>query len=313
MINLSSFFKNPFIGEEFSFATKQRFSEEHIGKLTAMNMSGLYNAILLAMVTAHQDLFGVFTDVKIAEGIQQAQTQMVDSLIKRFITAASKLNKYFEYHETNKLPIYQEFFPNGVSEFTKRTTKSNMESHIDRLVRAITTHTAEAGGAAVLAEFTDIQSSYTTARSLQLVKKAQTHSNRTVRDAKENVWADQLFANLLTIAHEFRNQPNRLSDFFDQSILRPQTKADKDGKGVLTGLVINSATGLPVNGALIHVIDGNIDDAHSKADGSYRMHRLPIGTYKVRISKEDFETAEIKVEIIDEGDTTLNIKVQPSV
>lgn len=311
MQDLSNFFKNPFIGDEFSFETKQRFSEEHIGKLSAMNTTGQYDSLLTAMVAAHQDYFGVFTDVKVGQGVQQAQTQIVDKLIRRFEFGVSNLNRYLEYTQQDEQPIYQKFFPNGVMEFTQETTKSNAESHINRLVTIITEHTAEAGGAAVLAEFVALQNEYTAARSLQLVKKAQTHSSRTIRDAKGLVWAEQLFDNLLVLAREFKGQPKRLGDFFDQSILRPKHRRDKDGKGLLVGWVKNAHTDLPERGVCVHVIDAKLDDAYTKLDGSYRSKYLPIGTYKVRFSKADFEPLELKIDVLDKGDTTLNVSLTP--
>lgn len=314
MQDLRIFFSNPFLADSrFSFADKQRFSEEHVGKLTAMNSSGQYGTMLADTVSAHRDYFGDFTSVKVNEGLQQAQTQVVDELISRFKVRVSRLNKFLEANEVNKTPIYQVFFPVGVLEFSQNTIKSNAESHIDRMVSAITAHTAEAGGPSVLAEFVAFQTDYAAARGQQLLKKAVTSSNRTTRDEKGQVWAKQLFGNLLTIAQEFQGQPERLSDFFDQSILRAQSRQDHDGKGLLTGKVTDAATGAPLANATVHVIDGKISDARTSADGSYRTQQLPIGIYKVLVSRADYASIELKVEVIDAGDTALDASLKASV
>lgn len=309
MIDLSKFLINPFLDERFSFGDKQRFSEEHIGRLTAQNTSGQYNTLLSDTLTAHSDYFGDFTNVKIKEAVQQSLTQVVDKILEDFMTRTSRLNNFLIATEVNKNAIYQEFFPLGVTEFTKDTNKTNADSHIARLVAAITAHTTEAGGTSVLAEYIAFQDNYAKARTNQLIKKGDTEGNRTTRDEKGTRWADVLFSNLLVIANQFRNKPEKLSDFFDQSILRPQSKADNDGKGQLSGMVTNAATSQPEAGVTIHVVDAKISDAHSKADGSYRTQRLPVGVYSVIVSKQGFTSQTLQTTVVDEGDTTLDVQL----
>lgn len=313
MQDLGNYFDNPLMRERLSFEAKQRFSEEHIGKLTTMNTNGQYLTMLAATTVAHRDYFGDFTDVKINEGLQQAQTQTVENIVASFKTRVSRLNRFLISEGVETSPIYQEFFPYGVMEFSQRTYKSNAESHINRLVAAITAHTAEAGGAAVLAEFVAFQTDYAAARSLQLIKKGQTTSKRSSRDDKGVVWADQLFSNLLTLAHEFRDQRERLNDFFDQSILRPQHKASRDGKGILTGLITDSHTQQPLQGAIIHVVDAQINKTRSQLNGAYRCPSMKVGTYTVRVSKMGYDTTESKVEVMDAGKTHLDVQLVPSI
>lgn len=307
MINLEKFFTNPFVADRHSFGDEQRFSEEHIGSLTAQNSTGEFSAILANTIAVHTAYFGDFTNVKIKEAVRQSQTQIVDKIINDFTTRTTRLNAYLIAMAVDKTPAYQQFFPLGVTEFTRDTNKTNAESHIDRLLAAISANLTAAGGMMVLNEYQAFKANYAAARNTQLIQKADTEATRTTRNEKGLAWADQVYSNLLLIAHKYRHQPDRLGDFFTQSILRPQSKADYDKKGQLAGVVRNALTGEPEVGAIIHVIDGKINDAHTKPDGSYRTQRLPIGSYTVVVSKTGLEAYTTTLNIQDEGDTVLDV------
>jgi hypothetical protein len=297
------------MAERHSFGDEQRFSEEHIGSLTAQNTTGEFSEMIAVTFAAHTAYFGNFTNVKIKEAVRQSQTQIVDKIIADFVQRTTRLNAYLIAMGVDKTPIYQQFFPLGVTEFTKDTNKTNAESHINRLIAAITANPTAAGGAAVLSEYQAFSTNYTAARNTQLILKGETEGTRTTRDEKGLIWADQLYSNLLVIAHKNRHQPQRMNDFFTQSILRPQSKADYDGKGQITGIVRNGNTGEPEVGAVIHVIDGKINDAHSKPDGSYRTQRLAVGSYTVVVTKSGFAPYSTTLNIEDEGDTVLDVKL----
>ena len=84
--------------------------------------------------------------------------------------------------------------------------------------------------------------------------------------------------------------------------------------GSMNGIVSDS-TGAIVQGASVKVraVATNLEvTAKSKADGSFSITDLPIGTYEVRFMKDGFESA-LYPNIIVQGSrtTTVNVKLQP--
>jgi hypothetical protein len=253
MKNLTSFFRNPFILVGVSFERRQRFSDDHIGRLTANNGGGAYTTMLTAMLAAHQAFFGQYTNVRIKDALKQQQTQLVDALIAVFMARVSRLNNLLIANEVNKTPVYQVFFPFGVTEFSRDTNKSNAESHMQRMYDAVNTHASIAGGAPAVAEFDQFRTDWADLRNLQLQLIGETESGRTVRESAEYEWADQVFNNLLTIANQFRNQPDMMDDFFNQSILRSTPnqpdviKTGNVGNNMKLFINLNDVTGLNRN------------------------------------------------------------------
>ena len=84
--------------------------------------------------------------------------------------------------------------------------------------------------------------------------------------------------------------------------------------GALNGTVTDSS-GAVVQGATVKVrsLATNLElRAETKADGSFNLADLPIGTYEVTFSKEGFETA-VYPQIALQGSrtTTVNAKIKP--
>ncbi len=303
MINLENFFTNPIAATDASYENKRLFSEAHLGKLTAQNTANQYDT----MLAAHTAFFGDVNNEAIKLAVQKTQTKLVDKIMADFTKAASQLNAYFVSTGLNELPLYDTFFPQGVQAVTRDTNKGNISSHIDVLVAAITANTTEAGGAAVLTKFTAFQTNYGTARALQTTKMGQTEGARTDRDAAEIVWEDQVNDDLLDLAKLFKRQPDKMNDFFTQHYLRPEHHEATDHKGTLGGLITRDGSTDAEGDVKVHVIDGGIDNAYSKADGKYKTQKLVTGFYMVEFSKPGFRTQTIRVEIMDDGSTELNV------
>lgn len=253
MKNLVSFFRNPFILVGVSFERKKRFSDDHIGRLTANNTEGAYTTMITDTLAVHQEFFGQYTNVNIKDALKQQQTKLVDALIARFTARVSRLNNLLIANEVDKTELYEVFFPFGVTQFTQGTNKGNAEDHMQRIYSAVNDNAGVAGGAAAVAEFDGFRTQWNTLRSLQLQLIGETETGRTVRETAEYEWADQIFDNLLTIANQHRNQPNVMDDFFNQSILRSTPnqpdviKTGNVGPNMKLFVNLNDVTGLNRN------------------------------------------------------------------
>lgn len=228
MRNLETFLENPFSDPRISLEKKKKFGESHLVNLAVQNTANVYDKAIIDTAAVQTALFGDITDVEVTRALQKTQTESVDHVIEGFKKRNSRLNNYLIYNETNKKPVYQSFFPEGVTEFTEKVNKGNVEQLMERMIEVITENTDVAGGSAVLAEYQAFKTQYATARNLQLTKIGEVSAGITSREAAEAAWDDQLFSNLLLIARENRGKPDRINDFFDQSIIRT---VDGNGNG----------------------------------------------------------------------------------
>ena len=308
MKDLQSFFENPFSDVRISLNRKKKFGEDHIQRISVQNTTGQFDQMLEDTVAVQSALFGSMTSVDSNTAIREARTQTVDAVMDAFKARNTRLNSYFIATEVKGKPVYKEFFPQGVQAFTRDINKENIEQRMEEMVTAINANTAVAGGAPVLTEYQQLLANYKTARSSQLNKAAEVDSGGDKDlDKKEAAWNDQVFNNLLTVANLYRDQPDSLSLFMDQSILRAPQDAHA-GKGELVGTVTD-AKGNPVGGVLVHVIDGDIDDATTDDAGSYRTQYLPVGSYEVRYSKEGIAPVVVTIAITDSGNTVHNLVI----
>jgi len=59
----------------------------------------------------------------------------------------------------------------------------------------------------------------------------------------------------------------------------------------LSGIVIESESGSPLEGAVVHLLDPNSEDAHASAptngEGSFKLDRIPPATYALVIETEE--------------------------
>ena len=310
MIDLRIFYTNPFADLLISYENKRLASEEHIGKLKAQNTHHQYDEMYAITLEKHENYFGEISGISIKTAVQKTQTGIVNKIIADFKKRTTKLHFYLVSNGIKDTPLFTLFFPKGVMAYTRKTNKGNIESYLNVLVKAISEHTAEAGGASVLAEYQAFQTSYKDMRKLQNKNIGATRGGRTNRNTAEKEWADQMFSNLLLLAHEYRNEPEKMSLFFTQHYLR-RKKINAGGKrNFLGGLITRKGTGEPEENVTIHVIDADIADTFSKAKGKYRTKKLPIGFQKVRYSKPGMLTQELTVEIKDVGTTIQNVEME---
>ncbi len=226
--NLEVFFKNPFADTRTSVERRHRFSDEHIGRLTANNTGGQYTAMITETLEKHEAFFGQFTNVKIKDALRQQQTQLVDNLLEAFRKRVSRLNNLLIVNEVEKTPLYEQFFPHGVMAFTDGTNKGNALNNMTLIHKAVQANADVSGGSDAVDEFADFMEQWEVLRSLQLKLMGETIGGRTLRDAAGAAWERQMFKNLLTIASQFIDQPNMVDDFFTQSILRKKSRAREE-------------------------------------------------------------------------------------
>ena len=312
MIDLTKIFDYLFLDLRISFENKQKGSDLHIGKLHAQNTVHQYDTMIAATEAVHLTFFGVLPQITLKLGTQIAQTSVVDVIIDDFRNRCSRLNFYFLSIKFETNPLYHVFFPLGMMEYTQHTNKGNAENYIGAMVLAITNHTTEAGGVSVLHEFEAFQTRWEADRLLQTTDIGLTKSERDTRNDAEVAWAAQMQSNLFNLALEFIGQPEKMYLFFSQQYFQQHRSSASEHVGTLTGTAFRGHTIVPEPEVLVHVVDGNIADVYTKADGTFRTHHLKDGFYKVQFSKPGFITQEMTIEIKNNADTICDVMMEMS-
>lgn len=309
MINLQTLFVNFFNTDRISDDNLKKFAQDHIQRLTNNNGSGMFTTMLTDTNNAYTSYFGKITDKDLAFAVQQSLTLSADNLMETFKSSVSQKEGLIRSTYGKDSPVYQEFFPLGLSEYGQ-ATKANIETLMTRMVNSATAHIADLG-LPFKTLFADIKNNYIAARTAQLAKISQVSTTRTDTHTTRDVIEVQLCKNLHFIGFTFPGNADRCMDFFDQSIIRPSQSSDSDGIGRAVGIITNETTGIVLQDVVVDYADVPTPSKKSKSDGTYRSSNVPIGGHRVRFSKPGFTTLEIPVVIVDAGDTPLNITLRP--
>jgi len=311
MINLTTLFKNHFDTKSISDDKLKVFSEDHIQRINVNNGSGLFTAIMNDTVAAHTAYFGNITGEATNKAIQKSRTASVDNIISTFKEEVSRREGLIKSLFGKDSATYLEFFPLGIKEYSS-AIKANVETLINRMVNVANVHAAEAGNDFINA-FTNIQTNYMAARSAQLSKIGEVKANKTTTKTTRNALEIQLTKNLHYIGYTYPADEARCLSFFDQSVIHYRQSSATDGLGRITGVITNAATKEPVLNAEIEITGTDIPKAHTDAEGKYRSRNVATGIYEVSISKQGYQTATVSKEIIDDGNTAMNVELTATV
>ena len=220
MIRLKRYFENPFASVEISSEELRIFAEDHIGRITA---HGSY----AAMVTATQALFDPFDDALSARAQQigsvSGDTITKDQVLQLFRTKIRQRRGRIVDIMGETSADFHEIFPQGLTYYT-RVTMQTAKQRLDYLVEKLTKFQAQLG-APLTAEFADIRTSFEGARSAQVGGMGAVSTARGEVKSTRTALELQLLDNLLTLAKEFKGQPEKAMEFFDQSKLEDPTQS----------------------------------------------------------------------------------------
>ncbi len=237
MLNLQTFFKNPFESERIGDDDMRKFSEDHLNRTIANNGGGVYTPI----ITPTTPLVSAFASAIDAEnlkaGIQKGGTLNVDNIIEEFKKKVSRREGAVRSAFGDDSSQYLEFFPQGLTEYSN-ATKANVVTLMTRMKDRTDFYKAELGDA-IAAEFAELLDRYNLERTKQLQNFGSVEALRTATSTARAALVAQLGLNLLFIAGKNLGFPARLDDFMDQSIVRrPSDRED----GTLAGMVQGGAT-----------------------------------------------------------------------
>lgn len=224
MLNIRSLFKNHFSTARISDDNLRKFANDHVARITANNTNGQYAQILQAttQLAAAYDVLIKQEDSTFAT--QQGNTLKTDQITEQFKKAVSQREGTVRGEFGVNSPEYQEFFPNGVTEYST-ATRGNIETLLQRITDKSQKY-ANILGNNLYNIFSALQAQYQVARNEQLVVIGNVDMIKSQVTAAREALEKQMMINILTLAVEFLGNPDRADDFFDQSIIRIKQSKD---------------------------------------------------------------------------------------
>ncbi|MBN2426418.1 MAG: hypothetical protein JXR46_06710 [Calditrichaceae bacterium] len=218
MIALETFFKNHFDTNKISDDNMAKFTLDHIQKLSAANAEGAFSELISETTTAYENYYGAITSEDVKYAIQQSLTKTMNNEFSAFKKAVSQKEGLVRSVFGTMSPEYLEFFPGGVTEYSNATL-ANCEMLMNRMVASANKYTDRLGQ-----EFTDlftgIRDRFAAARKAQLTKIGEVKDNKQDASSKRDALERQLMKNLLTLALANIGNENKVTAYYDKSIIK---------------------------------------------------------------------------------------------
>jgi|GEM_PF-2799374 len=217
MIELVKYFRILFLSTRLSRERFKAFCEDHIQRLNANNPGGVFTAILTAVTDLYNAYFGDMASESLNQAVQEGKTIAMNESREALEKNISESEKLVAYTYRNSNDTYQEFFPQGVTEYITADLPTFGTITL-RLKDALTAHAADFP-AAFITEYNDLQATFVANRNAQLAAKGEVAAETSDLATSKPALAKQMTANLLTIALHYVGDESKADVYFDQSIL----------------------------------------------------------------------------------------------
>lgn len=217
MIELVKYFRILFMSPKISRERLRDFCRDHLQRLTANNPGGVFTPIITALTTAYNaynsDLTAYVTKVAQKEG----RTLDADAKRTALLKNISDNEKLVAYTYKDNLPVYEEFYPLGITEYNL-ATQSELSTLGERYLNILTVHAADFSAPFITA-YTDAYNDYVAALDENSTVRSGVDTERSDLSTSRDALALQMTKNLLTIALQYAGNESKADIYFDQSIL----------------------------------------------------------------------------------------------
>lgn len=226
MMDLRKMFKNHFDTDKISDDNLRKFAEIHLERLSANNTTAQFTAMITTTTTAYQQYYGAMSNEDTKFSIQQGLTITINNIVDNFKKYVSKKEGIIRGNFGKESPQYQEFFPQGLTEYGNATL-ANIEVLIDRMAAGADRNQAILG-TALFSELGNFQVDFKNARKAQLLKIGEVADQKTTRSANRDLIENELMKNVHLIASMFVGDVEKCASFFDQSFIRSSEKEEEN-------------------------------------------------------------------------------------
>ncbi len=228
MTNLEVYFSNAFQIGRVSNPRLQKFAEDNIQRMSTNNPGGIYNTLISDTTSSYTGYFGALADKALQKAVLEAKTVDMDDKLQIFKSFVSRQEGLIRSKWGKDAPEYQEFYPQGVTEYTNATL-ATVEVIMNRYVKSCVKYSADLG-VPFVDEITLIQTNFINSRTSQLNLKGVVEGAIANTDTNRSGIETQLMKNVLIIASNNIGNTEAVKTYFDQSIIRPDKKDIKTGK-----------------------------------------------------------------------------------
>jgi hypothetical protein len=232
MQNLQVYFKVPFSNPELSDERLAKGAEVHIARTSANNPGGKYTVLIAATTTKAAAFSQALSAKHFLHSEKEGTTKTEDEFIAEFKKMAQDTHGLISYTFKDNPAAYEDFYPHGVTEYTK-INKTTAFDLMNNLAKACLKHAAslpdDFGG-----QFDSVLASFIDARNVKESKVGEIKGKQDERTSTRVALEDQLMDNLLTIAKDYKRQPEKCETYFELSLMKPYCHK-KRGSGAPNG------------------------------------------------------------------------------
>ena len=225
-IMISHHLKNPF--------ANPKISEDNFGKIALANLERLktnnQDGQFTTQIEATQPLYDTYkesvSDEAYEKALREGKTISVGVAIKGMKHFVSRKEGVIADVFDGKPEIYEQFFPQGLTEYSN-ATKGNIDMLFKRFADACAAHAVELGDE-LAADALAMYNNYVKIRESQLGAIGEVKELDSEADVARKVLATQLFVNLLSLLIIFKEDTQRVKDFFDESMFHKPKEEEDD-------------------------------------------------------------------------------------
>ena len=224
MIKLETFSINHFDSDRISDDNMDLFSQDHIERTKANNPGNIYDGIIANTEKAYGDYYTAKTSESFLLAQKEAATVYEEQDTTEFNTLVSMKEGIVRGTWGVASPQYQEFYPHGISEYTK-ANRAGLNELMDRFLQTATKYGEELPPNFVEA-FATIIENYKAHRTAQLGKMGTVSGDKLTTAQNRDVLEIQLMYNVLFIAKENIGHPEAMKVYFTQHLIERAGKTD---------------------------------------------------------------------------------------
>jgi hypothetical protein len=257
MINLLRLTNDIFDDKALSDLNLRSFSDNHLIRLANNNPGGVYSPMIASTTVAYTAYFGNMTNEAVKEAISEGLTVDMNIAREAVINKISKQQALVIFLFGDGIGIYQQFFPHGMDEY-HQSKLDNLTTILERYQTAANAHLFTTYPTEV-SDVTALITAYRNARNAQLSAFSETDTLRTGRRETRKVLTLQLTRNILTLAIDFLENPDRFNDYYDPSLLPKSSSNDNEDDDAtikVSGRVTIAASGMPIVNARVVLAGG---------------------------------------------------------
>jgi len=227
MRTLSKYLENPFDDDGISMNELLAFSRDNLERMTANNASNELDTRIAATSSSLALVEDTLSDDQTKLGLRKARVAAKDAFRASLPATTARIEGAFASAFGADSPTLNEAFPSGRGVFNS-STDDRLESHLQAMVNAVTTHSASLPPTIVTLANSTLTNWVAHRNATETSTGNKTATQEEKRLARENLQL-MLFLNLLKLAEMWPRQPEKLSLYMMQHLLEnPSSEEDEE-------------------------------------------------------------------------------------